>query len=144
MSPRSLLMDSVDRFNARMGLIAFLLGAIGAAAALIHYAFWPPKPPSQSWADGTYLNACCEPLILHQGNASTHGISTSYSVENGKRGNYIDVPLGIRVSHRHVVFGGTLKFVNFNTDGDVKSLDQAHSLQISGLDDDNEYVFKKQ
>ena len=136
-------MDGVDYFNVRMRLIALLLGMIGVTAVLVHSAFWPPKPPPQSWADGIYYNACCGPLILNHGTASYGGVSAKYSVENGKRGNYIDLPSGIRVSHRRVTFGGTLAFVQFNTDSDVEPLDQAHSLRIFGLDDDTEYVFQK-
>jgi len=129
---------------ARMRLIVFVMIMVAMAGGVTHVIFWPSPPPPQSWADGTYDNPCCAPLILHGGIITAEGRTTRYRVERGKRGYLIDVPAGIGVRQGRVVFEGTFVFNQFNRNSELEpAVHEAKALHISGLGDDLDYVFAK-
>lgn len=134
-----------DYLIRRMRLLAFWLGMIGLAVVLIRATLFPPEPPSQDWANGIYHNPCCARLTLRNGVMATEGRSTRYRVENGKRGNIVDVPAGISVREGHVVFGGTFVFVEVDQDRDAqRKAYPARALHIFAYDEPVDYLFTKQ
>jgi len=112
---------------------------------LIYLASPRYSPPPQSWANGTYVNACCAPLVLRDGLISTGSDSARYTVADGKRGAYIRIDRGVGVSRGRVIFGGSLVYVPFNKNSEaMPAIHEAYALHLLGLDDDmNDYVFAK-
>ena len=101
-------------------------------------------PPSQSWANGTYINACCAPVTLHNGTITTDNGSAHYVVREGKLGLEIDVDQGIGVTDSRVRFGGNSQFVFFNNASEtLPALGKAESLHLWNLDDSTDLVFVK-
>ena len=102
-------------------------------------------PPPQSWANGTYVNPCCEPLVLRDGTLKYGDTTTSYVVDEGKFGKQINVAEGIGVRGRQVEFGGTLVYVDFNNDSMARpATGEATSIHVIGLDDSVDHVFVRQ
>lgn len=101
-------------------------------------------PTPQSWANGTYKNACCAPLILRDGLISTGSDTARYTVADGKMGAYIEVDRGIRVSRGHVVFGDNAVYVFFNKNSEaMPAIHEAYALHLLGAHDIKDYVFRK-
>jgi len=109
------------------------------------YLVSPRRPPTpQSWANGTYINACCAPLVLREGLISTGSDSARYTVADDKRGAYIRIDRGIGVRGDRVTFGGSLTDVPFNKNSEaMPAIHEAYALHLNGLDDMNDYVFVK-
>lgn len=109
------------------------------------YAVSPRHVPvSQSWANGTYINACCAPLILHDGKLTTANRATNYVVSESKFGNQITVAAGIGVQNGAVEIGGNYVFVHFNKDSTaMPAIGKPTSLHVIGLDDSRDYVFER-
>jgi hypothetical protein len=100
--------------------------------------------PSQSWANGTYINACCAPLLLRNGKVTTVNRATNYVVSESKFGNQITVAAGIGVRNGAVEFGGNYVFVHFNRDSTaLPAIGTPTSLHVIGLDDSRDYVFER-
>jgi hypothetical protein len=109
------------------------------------YAVSPRHVPvSQSWANGSYINACCAPLILHDGKLITANRATKYVVSESKFGNQITVAAGIGVRNGAVEIGGNYVFVHFNKDSTaMPAIGKPTSLHVIGLDDSRDYVFER-
>ncbi|WP_010219673.1 hypothetical protein [Sphingomonas sp. PAMC 26621] len=102
-------------------------------------------PPPQSWANGTYNNACCKPLVLRDGTLKFADKTTRYVVDEGKFGKQINVAAGIGVRGTRVEFSSTFVFVHFNNDSMARpATGEAKSIHIVGLDDSADHVFVKQ
>lgn len=100
--------------------------------------------PSQSWANGTYINACCARLLLRNGKITTANRETNYVVSESKFGHQITVAAGIGVRHGAVEFGGNYVFVHFNRDSTaLPAIGKPASLHVIGLDDSRDYVFER-
>lgn len=101
-------------------------------------------PPSQSWANGTYVNPCCKPLVLRDGTLTTASKVTRYTVSDSKFGNQVDVDAGIGVRRGQVEVGSTFVFVHFNNDTMARpAIGDAKSLHLVGLTDSRDYIFVK-
>jgi hypothetical protein len=102
-------------------------------------------PPLQSWANGKYIHSCCAPIVLRDGTLTTGTKTTQYVVSDSKFGHQIDVAAGIGVRRGQVELGSTFVFVHFNRNSmATPALSEAESMHIVGLDDNRNYVFKKQ
>ena len=102
------------------------------------------EPASQSWANGSYVNACCAPLLLHDGKLATANRATNYVVSESKFGNQITVAAGIGVRNGAVEFSGDYVFVHFNNDSTARpAIGNPTSLHVIGLDDNRDYVFER-
>jgi hypothetical protein len=102
------------------------------------------QPPSQSWANGTYINPCCAPLVLHNGTITTGSAVAHYTVLDDKRGHYIEIDRGIGVRGHVIEFGGTARYVPFNDNSEaLPAIHDAHALHLAGLGDVNDYIFLK-
>ncbi|MBN8808325.1 MAG: hypothetical protein J0I47_08840 [Sphingomonas sp.] len=102
-------------------------------------------PPTAEWADGTYTNACCGPLVLKNGIIKAGGRLAHYVVAEDKFGRMINVSEGIGVSGNAVKFGGTFVFVHFNDNSMAQpAIGEAKSMHLTGLDDDADFTFVKQ
>ena len=133
--------DGVDYFFRRALWLAPAFGLI-----LIGVLFFQPKlkPPPISFANGTYRNPCCQPLILANGLISSGDKSARYSIEIGKQGYYLNVPTGVRVEKTLVQFEGTFAFVFFDKNSELeKSITSPKVLHLGSLRDDREYLFLK-
>ena len=101
---------------------------------------FPPKPVEQSWANGTYRNGCCAPLVLRNGVLSSEGRSSAYRIEPGKHGFILSVPEGIGVEAGHVLFGGNTVNMEFNDSSGLHRADY-HAKTLSIIDRDlNDYL----
>ena len=109
------------------------------------YAVSPRHGPvSQSWANGTYVNACCAPLLLHDGKLITENRATNYIVSESKFGNQITVTAGIGIRNGAIEFGGNNVFVFFNKNSmAMPAIGNPTSLHVIGLDDSRDYVFER-
>ncbi len=109
------------------------------------YAVSPRHDPvSQSWANGTYINACCAPLILNDGKISIANRATNYLVSESKFGNQVTVAAGIGIRNGAVEFGENYVFVHFNKDSTaMPAVGKPTSLHLVGLDDSRDYVFER-
>ena len=131
--------------NALGGALALVLipGAI-FVFALIYLVSPKQVPAPQSWANGTYRNACCPPLTLLDGKISGGNVTATYIVSEGKFGRQIEVARGIGVRNRRVEFGGTYVYVFFNKNSmALPAKGAAESLHLIGLEDDRAYIFVK-
>jgi hypothetical protein len=136
--------DEAMRASMTRALVLVLLPGMLFVLGLIYVLSPRHVPPTQSWANGTYTNPCCEPLTLHDGTLKAANGSTHYVVEESKFGNQIDVAAGIGVRHGRVEFGNTFAYVPFNKDSmAVPALGEAKSMHLLGLDDSADYVFVK-
>lgn len=137
-------MDGVDYLRGRILGLTALLGLAGILALVSCSLISPSEPPSQIWADGTYYNACCPPLILKHGLISTEGRVSPFSVENGKLNYRLNVPAGISVKEGHVLFGGTLVYVPFNDASGLHMEEyKAKTMHIYNRYDGTDFVFSK-
>ena len=132
-------------FNAfGAGIMPVLLPGMLLVFGIIYWAMPRRVPPSQSWANGTYVNACCAPLVLRNGVLETQGINTRYVVSEAKYGYQLEVPAGIGVRRGAVRFEGSAVVVHFNNDSMARpALHEAKSLHLSDLDKLTSYEFVK-
>jgi hypothetical protein len=132
-------------FNAfGAGIMPVLLPGMLLVFGIIYLAMPRSVPPSQSWADGTYVNACCAPLVLRNGVLETRGRTTRYIVSEAKYGYQLEVPTGIGVQRGKVRFEGNAVFVHFNNDSMARpALHEAKSLHLFDLDKVTSYEFVK-
>ena len=132
-------------FNAfGAGIMPVLLPGMLLVFGIIYVAMPRRVPPSQSWADGTYVNACCAPLILRNGILETQGRTTRYVVSEAKYGFQLEVPIGIGVRSGAVRFEGSAVNVHFNNDSMARpALHEAKSLHLFDLDKVASYEFVK-
>ena len=101
-------------------------------------------PPSQAWANGTYVNPCCDPLILRDGRFATGSAVAHYTVSDDKRGFYIELDRGVGVRGRTVEFGGKVQYVPFNENSEaLPAIRDARALHLFDLDDSTDYIFVK-
>jgi len=136
--------DDATQAALARALALVLIPGLVFVFGVIYLVFPRHAPTPQSWANGTYRNACCAPLTLRDGLMSTGSDTARYTVADGKRGAYIQIDRGIRVSRGHVVFGGNAVNVFFNRNSEaMPAMDEAYALHLTGLDDMNDYVFEK-
>lgn len=135
-------MDGADYLIGRMKLLTAVfmvanLLLIGSCSLL-----FPPEPPEQSWANGTYQNTCCAPLLLQDGFLSSEGRRSQYRIELGKHGYILNVPDGIGVKAGHVVFGGSTAYMEFNDSSGLHRADyHAKTLSIFNRDGGANLIF---
>ncbi|MFM9937528.1 MAG: hypothetical protein ACKVOL_15180 [Novosphingobium sp.] len=120
-------------------MVAGLL-VIGSCSLL-----FPPKRPEQSWANGTYRNACCAPLVLRNGSLSSERRSSAYRIEPGKHGYILNVPEGISVEAGHVLFGGDTVYMEFNDASGLHRADyHAKNLSINNREVGGNLIYVRQ
>lgn len=125
------------------GILLVLVPGLLFVLGLIWLVTPPYKLPSRDWADGTYLNACCAPLVLRGGGATAGDQATSYVVEDGKTGMELSVPRGIGVRQGRVEFAESnvsARFLGPRTATHGKP----EALRLFGVDDHLEYIFVRQ
>ena len=128
-----------------MRLLTALLMVAGLLVIGSCSLLFPPKPIEQSWANGTYRNACCAPLVLLNGVLSSEGRSSTYRIEFGKHGFILNVPDGIGVEAGHVLFGGTTVNMEFNDSSGLHRADyRAETLSIFNRDPGDNLIFVRQ
>lgn len=135
-----------DATNAALGqaIALVLIPGLILVFGLIYLVSPRHVPTPQSWANGTYKNACCAPLILRDGLMSTGSDTARYTVADGKRGAYIRVDRGIGVSRGHVVFDEHAVYVFFNKNSEaMPAIHEAYALHLLGVHDINDHVFHK-
>lgn len=110
---------------------------------LIWLVMLPYQLPPQDWADGTYVNACCAPLVLQNGTASAGGRSTHYVVEQGKITMQLSIPGGIGVRGGKVEFVDSYIRAGFPGSRSVRYGKPA-AVELLGIDDHRGYVFFRQ
>ncbi|GEM_PF-1642207 len=125
--------------NGGMVLVPGLLFAFGA----IWLAMPRYKPPPRNWADGTYVNICCAPLVLRDGKATAEDRATSYVVEQGKIGMELSVPQGIGVRQGKVEFSESNVLARF-LGPRTATHGKPEALRLFGVDDHLEYIFVRQ
>lgn len=144
MAFRSTSEDEALFYAFGAGIMPVLIPGMLLVFGIIYLAMPRSVSPLQSWADGTYVNACCAPLILRNGVLETQGRTTRYVVSEAKYGNQLEVPTGIGVQRGVVRFQGNAVFVHFNNDSMARpALHEAKSLHLSDLDKVTSYEFVK-
>ncbi len=124
------------------GILLVIVPGLLFVFGLIWLVTPPYKPPPQSWANGTYVNACCAPLVLRDGGLTSGNETVRYAVSDDKRGHGIDVARAIGVRRGHLAFGGYIVRVPFNRNSEVApALHDPESLHLFNLDDYSDYVF---
>lgn len=101
------------------------------------------KPPPQDWADGTYANACCSPLVLRNGMARAGGQSTPYVVEQGKITMQLSIPGGIGVRGGKVEFVESHVYAGFPGSRSIR-YGKPEAIELFGIDDYRDYIFVRQ
>lgn len=124
-------------------ILLVLAPGLVLALALIWLVRPPYKPPLQNWADGTYVNACCGPLILRGGRATAGGNAARYAIEDGKVRMQLSVPVGIGVRHGKVEFVGSYILADFSGPRSAGH-GKPEGVRLFGIDDNLEYDFVRQ
>lgn len=102
------------------------------------------EPPSQAWANGTYVNACCAPVVLRDGLLVAGKVNVKYRVDEDKRGYFIapDHPIGVQGST--IELAGNSDYIPFNNNSEaLPAVNKAEALHLYGLDDSVDYKFVK-
>jgi hypothetical protein len=136
--------DEATRVALMRGLALVLVPGLIFVGGLIWLVSPRYVPPSQAWANGTYVNPCCDPLILRDGSLSSGSAVAHYTVAEDKRGYYIELDRGIGLRGRAVEFGRNFQYVPFNDNSEaLPAIHDARALHLTGLDDSNDYIFVK-
>ncbi|SFJ31911.1 hypothetical protein SAMN03159338_1388 [Sphingomonas sp. NFR04] len=144
MAFRSTPEDEAIFYAFGAGIMPVLIPGMLLVFGIIYLAMPRSVPPPQSWADGTYVNVCCAPLVLRNGVLETQGRSTRYVVSEAKYGYQLEVPTGIGVQLGVVRFEGSAVIVHFNNDSMARpALREAKSLHLFDLDKLTSYEFVK-
>jgi len=125
------------------GILLVIVPGLLFVLGLIWLVTPPYRPPPQDWADGTYANACCAPLVLRNGTASARGRSTRYVVEQGKTTMQLFMPGGIGVRGGKVEFVDTHVYASFPGSRSL-SYGKPAAIQLIGIDDNRDYIFVRQ
>lgn len=138
-------MDGAGYLLSRLQRLTVVLMLAGLLVVGAFTWLFPVRPIEQSWANGTYHNACCAPLILRDGVVSSEGRSSAYRIESGKHGYILNVPDGIRVEAGHVRFGGTTAYMEFNDSSGLHRADyRAKAVSIYNGDAGANLLFRQE
>ena len=103
------------------------------------------EPTSQAWANGTYVNDCCPPVVLKNGLLVSGNKRTHYRVEYDKTGYFIAVDRKIGVKGSEITLSGDADYVPFNNNSQARpAIHNAEALHLFGITDFVDYKFVRQ
>ncbi|BCA59303.1 hypothetical protein [Sphingomonas sp. HMP6] len=102
------------------------------------------EPTSQAWANGTYVNACCPPVVLQNGLLVSGNNKAHYRVYYNDTGYFISVDRKIGVKDSEITLSGYADYVPFNNNSEARpAIHNAEALHLFGVSDFTDYRFVK-
>lgn len=131
--------------QAMMKALALVFVPAAIAIFALLYVVVPRRPPtSQAWANGTYINPCCPPIVLRDGLLASDKVKATYTVDYGKRGYFIHLDQGIGVEGGSVKLGALAQNVPFNRVSEAQpAIHRPESLHLYQTDTFDDVVFVK-
>ena len=132
--------------QAMMKALAMVFVPAAIAIFALLYVVVPRRPPtSQAWANGTYINPCCPPILLRDGLLASGKIKSKYRVDYGKRGYFIHLDEGIGVDGKSVKLGALAQNVPFNRVSEAQpAIHEPESLHLYQAKNFDDVIFVKQ